>query len=178
MAESILNNKRILAVDDEPDVLDTLEDLLSDYPDLVLDRATDYNTGYQLIRSWSYDAVILDIMGVRGFDLLNVAVHLGIPAVMLSAHAVSPESIRKSLELGARAFIPKEKMADIGEFLEDLLTLSHRGSVRRMFDRLSGFFNMKFGPDWQTSEKEFWDQVVSGNYEPEPVILEGGSKKT
>ena len=177
MADSILNDKRILAVDDEPDVLETLEDLLSDYPGLVLDRAADYNMGYQLIRSWTYDAVILDIMGVRGFDLLNAAVHLGIPAVMLSAHAVSPESIRQSLELGARAFIPKEKMADIGKFLEDVLTLSHRGSVRRMFDRLGGFFNMKFGPDWQQSEKEFWDQVVSGNYEPRPVILEGGAKK-
>ena len=30
MPESILDNKRILAVDDEPDVLDTLEELLED----------------------------------------------------------------------------------------------------------------------------------------------------
>jgi DNA-binding NarL/FixJ family response regulator len=174
MAESILNGKRILAVDDEPDVLETLEDLLADYPGLVLDQAGDYDSGFQLLRSWTYDAVILDIMGVRGFDLLNAAVHLGFPAVMLSAHAVSPQSVKKSLELGARAFIPKEKMADIGQFLEDVLTLSHRGSVGRMFDRLGGFFNKKFGSDWQTSEKEFWDLVSSGRYTPEPAILTGG----
>ena len=31
MGESILNNKRILAVDDEPDILETLEDLLEGY---------------------------------------------------------------------------------------------------------------------------------------------------
>ncbi len=174
MTESILNGKRILAVDDEPDVLDTLEDLLGDTPGLVLDRAGDYDSAYGLIRSWSYDIVILDIMGVRGFDLLNAAVHLGIPAVMLSAHAVSPWSVRQSLELGARAFIPKEKMADIGRFLEDVLSLSHRGAIRRMFDRLGGFFNMKFGPGWQTSEKEFWDRVVSGDFDPRPVILKDG----
>ncbi|MEN8806212.1 MAG: response regulator, partial [Desulfobacterales bacterium] len=70
MSGSILDGKRLLAVDDEPDVLDTLEDILADYEDLVLDRATDYETGFHLLRSWTYDAVILDIMGVRGFDLL------------------------------------------------------------------------------------------------------------
>ena len=71
MADSILNGKRLLAVDDEPDVLDTLADLLCDYDSLILDRASDYDTGYQLIRSWTYDAVILDIMGVRGYDIVG-----------------------------------------------------------------------------------------------------------
>ena len=64
MSGSVLNGKRLLAVDDEPDVLDTLEDILADYEGLVLDRATDYETGFHLLRSWTYDAVILDIMGV------------------------------------------------------------------------------------------------------------------
>ena len=59
MGESVLNNKRLLAVDDEPDVLETLEEQLSDFDGLIFDRATDYDTGYQLIRSWTYDLVIL-----------------------------------------------------------------------------------------------------------------------
>jgi len=63
MGKSVLNNKRLLAVDDEPDVLETLEEQLSDFDGLIFDRATDYDTGYQLIRSWTYDLVILDIMG-------------------------------------------------------------------------------------------------------------------
>jgi len=83
MVESVLNNKRLLAVDDEPDVLETLEEYLSDFEDLIFDKAIDYNTGYQLLRSWTYDLVILDIMGVRGFDLLNAAVHLGFPTAFL-----------------------------------------------------------------------------------------------
>jgi len=171
MSPSILKGKRILAVDDEPDVLDTLEELLEDYDGLVFDRATDYETGFHLLRSWTYDAVILDIMGVRGFDLLNASVHLGFPTVMLTAHALSPENLKKSIELGARAYIPKEKMADIDVFLEDVLTLGHAGSLAKMFQRLGGVFHKKFGSRWMEDEKTFWSKVTSGDYKPEPVIL-------
>ena len=134
MADSILIGKRLLAVDDEPDVLDTLEDLFEDYEGLTLDRATDYDTGYHLLRSWTYDAVILDIMGVRGYDLLNASVHLGFPTVMLTAHAFSPEALKKSIEMGARAYIPKEKMLDITDFLEE-------GFIKPQQERLSMFVN-------------------------------------
>ncbi len=173
MAESILDGKRILAVDDEPDVLDTLEEMLEDFEGLTLDRATDYESAYELLRSWSYDLLILDIMGVRGFDLLNAAVHLGVPAVMLTAHAVSVEALRKSVELGARAYIPKDRMAELVPFLEDVLMLSRGAVWRKVFQRLGGFFDSAFGPRWQKDEKAFWDQVAQGRYGPEPVILKG-----
>ena len=171
MGESVLNNKRLLAVDDEPDVLETLEEQLSDFENLIFDKATDYDMGYQLVRSWTYDLVILDIMGVRGFDLLNAAVHLGFPTVMLTAHALSVETLKKSIEMGARAYIPKEKMSEIIPFLEDVLTLGHQSGWRRLFDRLGSFFNATFGRDWQKDEKAFWEQVSSGEYQPEPIIL-------
>lgn len=171
MADSILEGKRLLAVDDEPDILDTLEDLLSEYDGLILDRAMDYDTGYHLLRSWTYDAVILDIMGVRGYDLLNAAVHLGFPAVMLTAHAFSAQDLKCSIEMGARSYIPKEKMADIGAFLEDVLTLEHRTGIQRMFQRLGGVFNKKFGSRWMETEQTFWNRVTSGEYSPDPVIL-------
>ena len=58
-------------------------------------------------------------MGVRGFDLLNAAVHLGFPTVMLTAHAFSAESLKRSITMGARAYIPKEQMAEVPAFLED-----------------------------------------------------------
>ena len=116
MAESVLNNKRLLAVDDEPDILETLKEQLDEFPGLLLDTATDYETGYHLLRSWTYDLVILDIMGVRGFDLLNAAVSLGFPTVMLTAHALSVEALKKSIRMGARAYIPKEKILFQGDF--------------------------------------------------------------
>ncbi len=171
MPESILDGKRILAVDDEADVLETLEDLLDGYPGLILDRASDYETGRHLLRSWTYDAVILDIMGVRGYDLLNAAVHLGFPTVMLTAHAFSAEALKRSITLGARAYIPKERMADIPAFLEDVITLGHRSNLKKMFQRLAGLFSQRFGSQWMADEKTFWDQVASGEYHPEPVIL-------
>lgn len=171
MEESILNNKRILGVDDEPDVLETLEEQLGEFDGLIFDRATDYDTGYQLIRSWTYDLVILDIMGVRGFDLLNASVTLGFPTVMLTAHALSVQALRTSIKMGAMAYIPKEKMFEIVTFLEDVLTLEHRPGWRRLFERLGGFFNATFGPDWQKDEKDFWKEVASGEYRSEPVIL-------
>ena len=166
MTESILTDKRVLAVDDEPDILDTLEELLEDFSGLIFDTAQDYETGYHLLRSWSYDLVILDIMGVRGFDLLNASVSLGFPTVMLTAHALSVESLKKSVEMGARAFIPKEKMSEIIPFLEDVLRLDHQTSWRRSLERLGSFFNARFGPDWQKDQKEFWDEVKKGEYEP------------
>ena len=171
MASDILKDKRILAVDDEPDVLDTLQDILDEHEGLVFDRALNYETGFHLLRSWSYDAVILDIMGVRGFDLLNASVHLGFPTVMLTAHALSVEALKKSIEMGARAYIPKEKMAEIVPFLEDVLSLSYRPGWKRAFERLGGFFSATFGKDWQKSQKGFWEEVSSGKYEQKPVIL-------
>ncbi len=171
MVESILNNKRLLAVDDEPDVLETLEEQLDGFDGLIFDRATDYDTGYELIRSWTYDLVILDIMGVRGFDLLNASVSLGFPTVMLTAHALSVEALSTSVKMGARAYLPKEKMSEIVSFLEDVLTLEHRPGWRRLFERLGDFFNAAFGSDWQKDEKGFWKKVASGEYGSGPVIL-------
>jgi DNA-binding response OmpR family regulator len=171
MEKSVLNNTRILAVDDEPDVLETLEEQLSDFEGILIDKAMDYKTAYQLLRSWTYDLVILDIMGVRGFDLLNAAVHLGFPTVMLTAHALSAETLKQSIEMGARAYIPKERMSEIVSFLEDILTLEHQAGWQRLFQQLGGFFSATFGPDWQKDEKTFWQEVESGKYKPEPVIL-------
>ena len=171
MSESILDNKRILAVDDEPDVLDTLEELLEDFNGLVFDKATDYDTGYHLLRSWTYDVVILDIMGVRGFDLLSASVHLGFPTVMLTAHAFSAEALQKSIEMGARAYIPKENMLDIADFLEDVLTLEYGSGLKRLFQRLGGAFDKRFGSQWMADKQTFWEQVTAGTYKPGPVIL-------
>jgi len=111
-------------------------------------------------------------MGVRGFDLLNMAVHRGFPTVMLTAHALSVPDLKHSIEMGARAYIPKERMVDIVAFLEDILTLEHGSGLKRMFQRLGGFFGARFGSRWMEHEKSFWDKVSSGNYLPEPVILE------
>ena len=161
-----MQGRKVLLIDDEPDVLDTLEELLDEFEGLTLDKAEDFDTGYHLLRSWSYDLVILDIMGVRGFDLLNAAVSLGFPTVMLTAHALSLENLKKSIELGARAFLPKEKMIEIVPFLEDVLRLEYQATWLRSLESLGGFFGMRFGSDWHKNKKEFLKEIESGNYKP------------
>ncbi len=151
-SESALKNKVILVVDDEPDVLETVEDEL----DMALiHKAGDYDTALQYLLSYTYDVVILDIMGVNGFELLKNAVSRGFPAVMLTAHAVTTDALKKSIKLGAVSFLPKEKMSDLKEFLEDVVLGGGKSIWIKLFDRLGDYFNKRFGPDWKEKDKFF-----------------------
>jgi len=143
--KSPLEGKTILAVDDEPDVLDTLTDLL-EMSNVV--TKTNYDEASVYLNHNRPDLSILDIMGVNGFELLKRCVAKKIDTVMLTAHAFSIESLKKSLDLGARAYLPKEKMADIVSFLEDVTTMEHKENWQRLFNRLGGFLNASFGADW------------------------------
>ena len=108
--ESPLKNKVVLVVDDEPDILDVVEEELHM---CNVDKAKDFETGRQYLASFTYDIVILDIMGVDGFKLLKQSVLREFPTVMLTAHAVTPDALKKSIKLGALFFLPKEKMTDL-----------------------------------------------------------------
>ena len=144
-AQSPLESKTVLAVDDEPDVLDTLVELLEMCQVVT---KTDYDEAVVYLNHNSPDLAILDIMGVNGFELLKLCVAKKIDAVMLTAHAFSIESLKKSLELGARAYLPKEKLADVVSFLEDVTTMEHKENWQRLFNRLGGFLNAAFGANW------------------------------
>ena len=54
-------------LDDEADILETIHDIL-DMADV--DRARDYDSASEKIRTGRYDLAILDIMGVNGLLLL------------------------------------------------------------------------------------------------------------
>lgn len=147
--ESPLSGKLILVVDDEPDVLDVLADELDM---CVLHKATDYDTAMDHLLRYDYDAVILDVMGVRGFELLKNAVSRGFPALMLTAHALTPEALKKSIQLGAVSFLPKEKISELRPFLEDIVTYGGTPTWQRTFETFGGIFKKRFGPDWQVDE--------------------------
>lgn len=150
MAESGLKNKKILAVDDEPDVLETLEEvILPGCPDCTIDKATSYEGAAELLKSKDYDIVILDIMGVRGFDLLEIAVSRKFKVAMLTAHALSPEALKKSHDLGARAYLPKEKLAEIVPFLEDMLQYEYKSGWKRLLEKLENYFDDQFEEEWK-----------------------------
>ena len=148
-----LKGKKILIVDDEPDVLETLGDLLDM---CVIDFAPDFKTAERLLKEKSYDAAILDIMGVKGYDLLELAKARALPALMLTAHALSPDHLVKSIKGGAYSYIPKVEMIDIASYLEEVIQAKSKGDRKptKWFRKLSPLFDKKFGSDWRTQHKE------------------------
>lgn len=116
---SILKEKTVLVVDDEQSTINALEEELDM---CIIDKAYNFKEASQFILSYTYDVVVLDIIGVNGFELLRIAASRGFPTVILTAHAVSQEIQKKSKKLGAISFLPKEKMHEIGKLLEDVLT--------------------------------------------------------
>ena len=157
MESDTLKNKRLLIVDDEPDVLESLVGLL----DMCsVDTAPSFDTAMTFLKKNMYDAAIFDIMGVRGLDLVAAAVSRGISVLMLTAHALNPEMLVSSIRAGARAYVPKDEMADIQYFLIDLLAAREGASHKRFswFVRLKPFFDHKFGRGWREKERSFWDE--------------------
>jgi len=143
-----LVGRRILIVDDEPDVLETLRDLLT-MCDVV--EASDFATAKALLEKESFDLAVLDIMGVEGYGLLEIANRNSVPAVMLTAHALSPQNVLRSYKGGAASYVPKDEMANIATYLNDILEAKEKGKSTwwRWFDRFADYFDKKFGPDWQ-----------------------------
>lgn len=150
--ESLLRNKLILVVDDEPDVLDLVAEVL----DMgIVHKAKDYDSGRDYLLMHSYDIVILDIMGVNGFELLKIAVTRGFPTVMLTAHALSPEALKKAIKLGAVSFLPKEAIPDLPSHLEDVVLGAGKPVWKKLFNRIGGLFDQRFGPDWKEKDRFF-----------------------
>ena len=158
----ILEGKNILIVDDEPDILEVLEELLS-MCNVV--KASTFNEAKKLLESQNFDMAILDIMGVDGYKLLNIAKQKNITAVMFTAHALSPDNLAKSIKEGAASYIPKEEVAHIADFLTDILNAQTKGKNTwgPWQERLpSSYFEKRWGAAWQDNDKEFWEKFRAG----------------
>ncbi len=153
--DAILDGKKVLVVDDEADILETLEELLDM---CLIDSAPNYETAMKFLSKNTYHLAILDIMGVRGYDLLEETNKRGIPAIMLTAHALSPENLIRSIKGGAHAYVPKDKISEIPNYAAQVLSEAE-GKEKRgsWFNRLAPFFDKKFGADWKKKHKDFWD---------------------
>jgi len=160
--ENHLDGKKILVVDDEPDVLASLEELLT-MCNVV--AASSFDEAKEKLESQDFDIAILDIMGVDGYKLLDIANNKGIITVMLTAHALSPEDTIKSFKEGAASYVPKDKMADITTYLNDIYEAKGAGEKPwfRWLERFTNFYMDKFGADWQDGDKEFWERYLGRN---------------
>ena len=156
--KKIIMGKKVLIVDDEKDILDVLTQLLIL---CKIDRASSFEEAKSLLENHDYDIAVLDIMGVKGFELLEIANKRGIPALMLTAHGLTVENLKKSAEEGAAYYVPKDEISKIDLFVADVLDSKEKKKNPwvRWLDRLGGFHDILFtGPNWREREKEFWDK--------------------
>ena len=149
--QDLLKGKHVLIVDDEEDVLDALSELLSD---CVVEKAATFEDASAKLNRVKFDLAILDIMGVQGYDLLDIAIKNKITAVMLTAHAFTPNDTIKSFKKGAAYYLPKEEMAKIVDHLNDMLETQAKGKSTwaKWLDKFSAFYEKKFGAEWHGQE--------------------------
>ena len=164
MTQSVLDGKKILAIDDEPDVLAVLEEEITyKCPNATFEKATTYEDAKKLLEAKNYDVVVLDIMGVRGFDLLEIAVKRNLKVAMLTAHALTPEALKRSYEMKARAYLPKNKLGEVVPFLEDMLKYDYESGWKRLMDKLYDFFTDKFESDWEKKTGGPWKEWMGSS---------------
>jgi CheY-like chemotaxis protein len=142
--ENLLEGNKILIVDDESDVLETLQDLLTM---CEVSKASSFEEAQQIMNSQEY-------------KLLEIAHQKKITTVMLTAHALNPEDTKKSLEKGAAYYLPKEEMVNIAKHLSDVLAAQKEGKSTwfSWLDKFASLYDKKFGSDWQDNDKNFWDK--------------------
>jgi DNA-binding NtrC family response regulator len=157
MKEDYLEGKKILIVDDEQDVLETLEELLTM---CEITKTSNFEEAKAKLEKQDFDIAILDIMGVAGYKLLDITKKKNIIAIMLTAHALSTEDTIKSYKSGAASYVPKEKLDDIKTYLNDIMEAKEKGKHFwwRWLERFSPYYVEKFGPEWQKDDKTFWEE--------------------
>jgi two-component system OmpR family response regulator len=118
---------RILVVEDEPDLARALRKAIQE-EDMVCDVAADGEAGLFNLRSWEYDAVILDLMlpKVDGWNLLrDLRSRKSTPVLILTARDATPDKV-KGLDSGADDYLTKPFKLD--ELIARLKALIRRSA--------------------------------------------------
>jgi DNA-binding response OmpR family regulator len=163
MKKSFLNGKSILGVNDEPGVLQVIEEALrKGCPRCTFDKATTFYEASQLLASHTYDLMILDPMGFRCFDLLERAALRRLPVAIVTARPIAPEALSRSFKMKAAAYLPKDKLAEIVPLLEAVLYPGSLSACKNLLDRWKRFFDSKFNLDGERILRLPWDIYFRG----------------
>jgi hypothetical protein len=87
-----------------------------------------------------------------------LAVSRDFRVAMLTAHALTAEALKRSFEMKARAYLPKEKLGEVVPFLEDVLKYEYLPGWKRLLEKLKGFFDSKFESDWEKKTGLRWQE--------------------
>jgi len=86
--------------------------------------------------------------------------------VMLTAHALNPQSFKASIVDGALSYLPKEELANLAEHIDDVLEAIEKNQSpwKRVFSRLGKVFDQTFGSGWELEDPDFWSKYKSPSY--------------
>ena len=79
---------------------------------------------------------------------------------MLTARGLNPDNLVGSIKLGAKSYIPKEKMSELDIYVREIFIAQEKGIEKsgNWFARLGSFFDNRFGPGWKNKDKKFWEE--------------------
>lgn len=137
MEHSFLYNKKILLVDDEPDLLKLVSDILTDDGFINIVTATTVKDGISVSRNESPDLAILDVMlpDGDGFSLMRqIREFTDVPIIFLTAKDEAADKLA-GLGLGADDYIVKP-------FLPQELLLRVYAVMRRCYKEESNIIRL------------------------------------
>lgn len=120
---------RLLVIEDEPDLLAAICQILRE-EGYAVDEAADGEAGLFKATSWSYDAIVLDLMlpKLDGWQVLQkLRVTSRVPVLILTARDGVPDRV-KGLDLGADDYLIKP--FSLSELLARLRALIRRAAGR------------------------------------------------
>ena len=82
---------------------------------------------------------------------------------MLTGHGLSLENLGRAYAMGARAYLPKEKLGEIVPFLEDALKYDFESGWKRAYEALHDTFTAVWGRDWEKLEKATGSKLPRGS---------------
>lgn len=130
MRKTNCNYKRILIVDENPDLLDFFEEeTLGNGLNYRFDKADSFPQAINLMFSGVYDLVILGFPGIRGPYLLNLAFLKEIPVVLVTSINLFSIEASHLFEKGIKGLLPKEKIGEIVPILENLFSNNRNGDA-------------------------------------------------
>jgi CheY-like chemotaxis protein len=141
-----LTGKRILVVDDEPDVCRFVGFELAE---CEVEAAVSYDEAVQRFSSVKYDLAILDIMGVDGYKLLD-RFSSQVPCIVLTARALSGKDLERAMAGRAILYLPKEELGRLDEYVAKAL-VAKEPLWPWLFRRLD--FKRWFGPKFRPPEE-------------------------
>lgn len=130
--ESRFKSKKVLIVDDEPNILELYSEVLSD-AGFIIDIANNGNEALQKLEESEFDLVLLDIMmndGPDGIECLKIiksnTEKYKKPVVVMLTNLALTNNVKEAFDHGAEGYLIK-------------LTLSNEQLVKKVKGYLQGF---------------------------------------